>query len=164
LSGSPLPEKIDVGTIDAQGIAVDAHSGHLLVTDHGDGQRVVVYDSQTGKVVSAIGDDASLAPGVVGSRLFNPSSVGADAAGNIYVGSAQPTSIAAYDATGKPAWRLNGIDFNNAVADSTSDGKDVFSGAEHYTMNYDQKDGKEWSWTGHTQDRRRVPAVRLDLD
>jgi DNA-binding beta-propeller fold protein YncE len=168
--GAKLPGTI-TDVEDPQGIAIDPSTGHLLVVDHGKAQQVVVFDVAHGprpKRVGALGLAGGIAAGrpgeVTGDKLLNPTSVGADAEGNVYVAGYLPSYIRKLDPRGALAWEVDGlIPSGNAVANPATDGADVYTGTEHFRIDYDAAPGKEWSWKGHTLDSHIEPEdVRLN--
>ncbi|UYZ64952.1 RICIN domain-containing protein [Hymenobacter weizhouensis] len=151
-------------------IAIDK-DGRLLVADNGPDQNIKVYTGITGSPAAAAsfgvkgGVYAGPTPGLVGPQRFHHlTGVGADAAGNTYVsmyGQRQDagTELESYSATGSRNWALHCLHFvDNADADPASDGVDVYTKHEHFTMDYSQNGGgKEWTYKGFTMNPFKYP-------
>lgn len=153
------------------GMAMD-NKGHLLVTDNGPNQQVLIYGGlggtptldrtfgEKGGIYSGTGTKI----GTAGPLRFNGlSGVGTDAAGNIYISTdgrvasgttARNTSgiIESYTPAGQLNWSLKALTFVDSVGiDPASDGADVYSGEEHFKMDYSKTaPGSEWSYQGTT--------------
>jgi hypothetical protein len=181
-SGNPLPRvglpTVISGIADPQGIAIDPTTGHLLVVDAGPNQQVLIYNVasmtrqpiQIGVIGTPGGMRAGGAmtpPGTPSTKLISPNGVGVDAAGNVYVTSISPPDIRAYqpwvtNLCGQVAWNLlwevDDVGYpTNAIADATTDGADVYTITEHFTMDYTKTNGYEWRWAGHTLDAVDYP-------
>ncbi|MDQ1469704.1 MAG: hypothetical protein QOJ99_1184 [Bryobacterales bacterium] len=86
--------------------------------------------------------------------------VGTDSSGNIYVVSTfAGTSIRKFSPSGSLLWHLKGLSFIDvAVADPSSDGLDLYTKHQHFTMDYNQQPGHEWSWAGMLKNKFKYPT------
>ena len=169
--GKPLGESItDIAHPSA--LCID-NTGRLLVADDGPAQQIRIYDVHgphprlvgtrgvTGGIFAGTGPQI----GRDGPGRFNHlTGVGSDAAGNLYVASngsvdGGGTVLESYAPTGKRNWRLLGLEFIDTVdADPVSDGQDIYTKEEHFTLDYAKTlPGSEWNYTGYTVDRFRFP-------
>lgn len=172
-SGQLLKPQISfASTLTPTAIAWDGAAGRILVADDGADQNIKLYDpfqlagSPTVPASSfgVLGGIHSGIDGKIGAlRFFDPSGVGADAAGNIYVanggGSLVGMSLESYRHDGSPNWAtpLQCSEFVNCAAiDPQSDGN-IYSTGMHYLLDYDQPPGRGWSLKGRTLDRFKYP-------
>jgi len=168
--GQPLPGEIAFAKgVVPTGLAVDRKTGHLLVTDNGPAQQVLIYtDIDTSpKPGGAFGEKGGLyagpTPGLAGPKRFaGPMGVGADAAGSLYVGCNQPAGgsiLRAFSPQGQMLWELLGLEFvDGADVDPATDGADVFTTECRYTMDWSKPGaGNQWKWRSQTVDPRRHP-------
>src|SRR5207244_2918690 len=99
-------------------------------------------------------------PGRIDDLKLGPASgVGMDSDGNIYVAANLVASdIRKFSLDGTLIWRVLGLtSVDTAAVDPASGGADVYTKEEHFTMDYSQSAGREWSWTGATVHRFRYP-------
>jgi hypothetical protein len=153
----------------------------LLVADGGASQQVLVYDL-TGaqpRFALAFGERGGMFPPVKPrgrvdakrgraepKRFLNPVGVGVDTAGNLYVGfdqSAGGAVVRSFAPDGKGGWdklrwEVLGLEFvDSADADPRSDGTDVWTTENRYTLDWSQPTGKQWTWRSQTVDPVRFP-------
>src|SRR5207244_2299343 len=85
---------------------------------------------------------------VADTKLTGAFGVGMDSSGNTYsVSALSGTGIRKFSSSGQLASSLRGVEFlDTAIADSASEGADVYTKEEHFTMNYAASGGKEWTW------------------
>lgn len=147
--------------------------GRLLVTDDGPAQQVRIYEvlGPAPRLVGKLGIAGGIFAGtgrqigLDGPQRFNHlTGIGTDAAGNITVASNASAAgggavLESYTPTGKRNWRLLGLEFiDTPDADPSSDGRDVYTKEEHFTLDYThRKPGSEWTYQGYTIDRFRYP-------
>jgi hypothetical protein len=170
-TGVKLMQEI-TGLPDPRGLAIDS-KGRLVVGVNGERQQVCFFSNidSTPKPDSAFGDAGGLtggaAPGVVTPKKFlNITAVGADAAGNLYVAfTGHDTDVGAgtvlrsFDSSGKMNWEVLGLAFVDVAAvDPFSDGADVYTKQEHFSMDYSKPPGKEAAWKGYTLDSVTYPG------
>lgn len=161
-----------------RGIAIDS-AGKIYVTDTGVDQNVKIYTSAgassgTFGVLNGIysGTKGAVAP----AKLNNPVGVGLDNSGNIWVACNGPKTAWADLAGGTGAelrkytlstsalqWERLGLEYVDcASGDPGTDGVDVFTKFNHYTMDYSQPPGLGWTHKGMTIDQFTYPGdVRL---
>jgi hypothetical protein len=142
-------------------------SGRLLVTDNGPDQQVKIFTTLTGTnptVSSTFGTksgfNASPAGVVTDLKFEGLAGAGADSSGNIYVGCNEfnnygnmlpgGAELKSFPAGGSMAtWKLYGLQFENiADFDPYTGGADIQSTDGHYTMNYAQPAGQQWTYYG----------------
>jgi sugar lactone lactonase YvrE len=106
-------------------------------------------------------------PGKAGPWRFpNIVGVGVDRAGNLYVGCDQDgggTVLRCFAPDGrggwdKMKWELLGLEFvDGADATRSSDGTDVWTTENRYTLDWSKPVGKQWTWRAQTVDPARFP-------
>ena len=145
-------------------LAID-NQGRLMVGDSGTRQQILFYDiSSSPNLVATFGASGGIysgTPGQMGDqKLISPIGVGTDSSGNIYVASTVGGSeIRKLTAAGALQWQLKGLEFVDvAVADPASDGLDVYTKRQHFTMDYSQGSGKEATWKGMTIQTLKYPT------
>ena len=138
----------------------------LLLADGGKAQQVYYYDKQTvtRQVFGELGGTSSNKnPGVVSPlRFVGLTGVGADDAGNVYVSCNQPgggTVLRSFaPGFGALNWELLGLEFvDGADAAAESDGADVWTVTNRYTLDWTKPAGKQWTWRAQTVDTTRFP-------
>jgi len=159
--GTLRPQRV-TSVPEAKSLAMDAR-GRLLVADAGPDQQVKIFDhlDTRPELAQTIGVKGGIYAGVRGSvaadKLNMPRGVGADAAGNVYVcTSGNGTEIKCFGPRGDVRWGLQGLEFVDC-GDFSPDGQDVYTKEEHFRLNYSQPTGKEWQYTGYTEDQVRYP-------
>jgi hypothetical protein len=92
-------------------------------------------------------------------RLNAPNAVGMDGEGNLYVNSrASGTDLRKFSPSGALMWRVLGTIFlDTGAADPRSDGRDVYSVRDHFTLDYSKSNGREWALASHSIDRFESP-------
>jgi DNA-binding beta-propeller fold protein YncE len=146
--------------------------GRLLVADNGPDQNVKIY-STGGKPrfvghFGEVGGVYAKPIGVHGPRRFNGlCGLGTDAKGNLYVayngqGPAREvgnktwndagftgTVLDSYSPDGKRRWVLYGLLFCDVIdVDPATNGRNVFSAKQHYTMDHTKPAGQQWTYHG----------------
>ncbi|GAA4206023.1 hypothetical protein [Actinocatenispora rupis] len=145
-------------------LAID-HQGNLLVGDNGPHRQVYTYANLSGtptlaRTLGQRGGIGSGTPGLVTpQKLFGIVGVGADQAGNVYVGMHEyGTVLRAFDPAGKLVWELIGRGFvDSADFDPASDGADVHSKQNHYRIDHGKPAGSDATWVGYSLDSVRYP-------
>jgi sugar lactone lactonase YvrE len=161
--GRQLSDEID-DVIDPRDIAFDA-TGRLMIAEAGPRQQILFYDVSSSPhqvaTFGATGGIYSGTPGQMGDqKLISPVGIGTDSAGNIYVASTVGGSdIRKFSAAGALQWELKGLEFVDvAVADPASDGLEVYTKRQHFTMDYTSRAGKEATWKGMTIQTLKYPT------
>jgi hypothetical protein len=150
-------------------VAID-NQGRLMVGDSGPNQQILFYNTSSSQQVATFGVTGGINSGNQGQtgdqKLISPTGLGTDSAGNIYVASTVGgAEIRAFSSTGILQWHLQGLEFiDTAVADPATDGLDVYTKRQHFTMDYSQSNGKEATWEGMTVQTLKYPTdPRLSL-
>ncbi|MBH8565010.1 hypothetical protein I8748_22970 [Nostoc sp. CENA67] len=164
-TGKQLPQQI-VDIVEPTAIAINPQ-GRLLVADNGPRQQVLIYDIKNKPVqVSTFGSKGGIYAGIPGEvqalKFYGLSGVGTDAAGNIYVNSngfnRSGTDLRKFSPSGKQLWQLLGLLFvDNADADPSSDGIDVFTKQESYLIDHNKSAGKQWTYKSYTLNAFKYP-------
>ena len=141
--------------------------GRLLVADNGPKQQVAIFEvSAKVHQVDSLGEENGIFggahPGKAAPLRFGGlTGVGADKAGNVYVSCNLPpggTVLRSFSPRREMRWELLGLEFVDvADADPASDGKDVFTCRNRYSMDYSKPAGQEWHWVARTVDPFRYP-------
>ncbi len=145
-----------------------ANDGALMVADSltGPRQQILFYDISDlkgPKILKAFGDYGGIGsgqPGVVTpTKFWGIRGIGTDRDDNIYVAmSEMGTVLRKLTPAGKLAWELyDHLFVDVACADPATDGRDVWTVAEHYVMDYAQPSGREAKWVGHSINRAKYP-------
>lgn len=163
--------------------ALTVYNGKLYVADDGPDQQIKIYTNKgTHAMPYTFGAQHGYlggAPGIVtATKLVRPNGIGFDSSGSIYILGSAPslddglrewlnwtTDIRKYASSGSLVWQLAspGSFDDNAVADATTDGQDLYSAMNHYKFDYeklttgDGNGGKEWSWYSQTLDPFTYP-------
>ncbi|MFF7196295.1 hypothetical protein ACFZAM_21685 [Streptomyces sp. NPDC008079] len=152
-------------------LAVDVH-GDLLVGDNGPLRQVHTYTGLSGTPTRArsLGQAGGIGAGTPGrvtaDKFFGIVGVGGDAAGNVYVAMYEfGTWLRKFTAAGAVVWQLQGSAFvDSADFDPASDGVEVYTKQNHYTVNYARQPGTDATWRGYTLDSVNYPQdARLFL-
>ncbi|MGQ9699398.1 MAG: hypothetical protein ACUVRO_15570, partial [Armatimonadota bacterium] len=142
--------------------------GRLMVADDGPRQQVLIFSGPKSalKLSGTFGDRGGIYSGVPGRfaslKFNNPTGLGCDAQGNIYVASDGSTGgggtvLECYSASGRPRWRLFGLEFvDMADVDPGSD-TEVFTKEEHFRLSYPKDSPVRWNYVGYTVHRFRYP-------
>ena len=159
------------------GLAIDPTTGLLWVTDDGPDQQVRKFNPD-GSGAGTFGDQGGIYSGIKGEvkpmKFNGPQGIGFDTSGRIYVASDGPltykmvgvpgpsrgtgTELRKFEAAGTLAWEKLGLEFiDGADADPATDGNDLFSKEVHYTMDYSQPAGRQWTYKGFTLDGNVYP-------
>lgn len=158
---------------DPTGVAV-ASNGRIWVTDAGPTyQQVRIFNANNGSLWGTFGDTGGIYSTAGGSKRgevrptkFNgPVGLGFDGSGNVYVagdgyGAKTGMELRKFDSTSSHnlVWELFGLEFvDNADGDTATDGADLFTRQTHYTMNYNNPTGLEWTYKGITLDKITYP-------
>ncbi len=149
-------------------LGADAMGDRLFVADQGLAQQVRIYSHLDSRptLQSLFGAKGGIYSGVTGrfDRLkFNdPSAVGGDAEGNLYVASDGQTGgggtvLESYKPDGTLRWRLFGLEFvDMADVDPQSD-EDVYTKEEHFQLRHAAMAGHDWAYRGYTVHRFKYP-------
>jgi sugar lactone lactonase YvrE len=141
----------------------------LLVTDDGVDQQVKIYNHlDVGpQFVGTLGIKGGIwappHPGLFGDLRFNHlTGVGADKEGKIYVASSGSvdggsTVLECYDAKGELVWRRLGLAFVDGGAIDPDSETDLYTKDKHFTLDYTQSPGANWSYTGYTANPWKYP-------
>ena len=162
--------------VEAKYIAINKASNELFVTDIGDNMQIRIYNNinTTPTLVQSFGTQGGILSGIKGivaPLKFNvPNLVGVDGSGNIIVwanGSNTDVPLAAgsdamgacvesYTRAGVRNWQMLGLEFvDMGTFDPATDGADLYTKHEHFTMDYSKPDGQQWTWKGWTLDRKK---------
>lgn len=171
-TGTKLTQEI-AGLPGPRGLAID-NQGRLLVGVNGDKQQVYIYANinSTPTLAGTLGDLGGLMngsqPGVVTPTKFhNITGVGADSVGNIYVAwtgsnndnTGNGTVLRSLTAAGALNWEVVGLEFIDVAAvDPATDGADVYTKQEHFTIDFSKSAGQDCTWKGYTVDPVRYPS------
>ena len=145
-----------------------ANNGDLMIADSltGPAQQVLFYDIadwQQPKLVKRFGDKGGIGSGTPGivtpTKFWGIRGIGTDKDDNIYVAMSEMGAVLRkLTPAGKLIWELyDHIFVDVGCVDPTSDGRDVWTVAEHYTMDYTKTDGREAKWVGHSLNRVKYP-------
>ena len=146
-------------------------AGELYALDDSERQQILRVDhpGEPSMKVTRLGAPGGILSGAdapAGSfgdwRLNAPSSVGVDAAGNIYVahhGSAAggSTVLESYTPDGKSRWRLLGLCFIDLADVDPQEDSAVFTKEERFSLDFSRPAGHEWTYRAYTLDRYRFP-------
>jgi hypothetical protein len=168
-SGRHLSHDI-TDSVDPTDVCFDG-TGRLLIAESGPAHQILIYTMRPiPRKVGTLGVEGGIYSGKAGEtgddKLISPIGVGADTAGGIYVASTLAgAEIRKYSSTGVLLWHLVGLEFiDTAVADPDSDGSDIYTKDEHFTMDYSQPAGRESVWKGMTIHKLKYPTdPRLSL-
>lgn len=171
----------DAPVLPAGGVPADlafAPSGQLAIADNGPSQQILLYARTSGGQMAAAGTLGTrqgifhVVEGTPGDwRLNGITSIGYDEAGNLYVaqngqgprpyGSAlvgQGAVLESYAmGTRTLGWRLDGLTFVDAAAFDPANAANIFTGSKHFTLDYTQAPGKQWTYAGFTLNRFAYP-------
>jgi hypothetical protein len=148
-------------------LALDG-KGALYVTDNGPAQQMLIYTNLHGtpKLARTFGERGGIysgkVPGKNGPQRFSgPMGVGLDAAGNLYVGCDQAAGgavLRSFNPRGTLRWEVLGLEFvDSADTDPLSDGSDVWTTENRYTLDWSKPTGQQWTWRSQTVDPFRFP-------
>ncbi len=148
-------------------LAFDAKNT-LYVTDNGHAQQVLIYTNcaTNPQLARTFGERDGIFGGKTSGksapqRFSGPTGVGVDASGNLYVGCTQSgggTVLRSFDLKGKMRWALLGLEFvDGADVDPSSDGADVWTTKNRYSLDWSKPAGKQWTWRSRTVDPFRFP-------
>jgi hypothetical protein len=156
-------------------IVYRAKDNSLYVVDRGPDQNIKIYaianlsgsptkPSATIGTTGGIFAGSGTTIGTAGPLRFNePSGVGFDNSGNIYVASTGSCSgggsvIESYAPDGKRNWVLYGLEFVDTAEPDPLSENDVYTVEEHFVMDYSATaPGGEWSYKGYTIDPFKYP-------
>jgi len=160
--------------VQAKSIAIDKTNNELLVTDIGDNMQIHIYNNidATPALVQSFGTQGGILSGTKGlvePLKFNvPNLVGVDSSHNIIVWSngnntdidktidadGMGSCVESYTREGSRNWQMLGLEFVDMGSfDPSTDGADLYTKHEHFTMDYSKPDGQQWTWKGWTLDR-----------
>lgn len=153
---------------DPSALAV-APDGKLWVADNGSAQRILIYDvsGKEPRQVGFFGEENGVyggVPGAIADRKLSPKIVGIgfDADGGTVIGadgwSWCGTDIRSFSKDGALRWRLVGL---HGVVDmggfDPGSEHDIFSGSEHFTLDWSKPGAPGWNYAGYTLDPFRFP-------
>jgi uncharacterized protein YjdB len=161
--------------VQAKSIAIDKTNNELLVSDIGDNMQIHIYNNinDTPTLVQSFGTQGGILSGnkgLVAPLKFNvPNLVGVDASHNIIVWSngnntdvdkwpvdadGMGSCVESYTRAGIQNWQMLGLEFVDMGSfDPSTNGADLYTKHEHFTMDYSKPDGQQWTWKGWTLDR-----------
>ena len=169
--GKALPEKI-VDLVSPTAIAFD-RKDRLIICENGPRQQVLFYDLKPAPhIVATFGQEGGLRAGTPGhalpDKLFALRGAGTDQDGNLYVGLGfggphGNAIIRSFAPDGKLRWEVASHFFVDcADFDPASDGLEIYSTDEIFTLDIAQPPGKQWKLKSMTLDAVRFPDdVRL---
>jgi hypothetical protein len=144
-------------------LAYDPIHNYILLADSGPDQQIHFIRNLLGPPVfmrTRFGQKGGIfsgeIPGKFGDLRFNnPTGVGTDAAGNIYVASdgqsgGGGTVLESYTWEGKLNWRLFGLEFVDMGDFDPASDTDLYTKEEHFQITHTQPPGRDWSYTGYT--------------
>ncbi len=148
-------------------LAFDAKNT-LYVSDNGRAQQILIYTNcaTRPRLARTFGKRSGIfggrTPGKNAPQRFSgPTGVGVDATGNLYVGCNQAaggTALRSFDSKGRMSWELLGLEFvDGADVDPASDGTDVWTTENRYSLDWSRPAGKQWTWRSQTADPFRYP-------
>ena len=162
--------------VEAKYIAINKASNELFVTDIGDNMQIRIYNNinTTPTLVQSFGTQGGILSGIKGLvaplKLNVPNLVGLDGSGNIIVwangnntdiptadgSDAWGACVESYTRAGVRNWQMLGLEFvDMGTFDPATDGADLYTKHEHFTMDYSKPDGQQWTWKGWTVDRKK---------
>jgi len=162
-NGAPRQQWIaNAGAPDAIAFSPD---GRLLVGDGGPDQQVKIYDhlDTTPQLSQSLGVKGGIyAPprsGATGLLRFNGiTGVGADSSGNIYVCSGgNGTVLESYTPAQKLRWHVEGLTFVDCGQIDPANGRDLYTRASRFVLDYKSTTGPMGRYVGYTVDRFRYP-------
>jgi chitodextrinase len=160
--------------VKAQSMTIDKSNNELLVTDVGTNMQIHIYNNinTTPTFLQSFGNQGGIlsgTKGLVAPLKFNvPNLVGVDANHNIIVWcngnipddyktvdrDGMGTSVESYTRSGVRNWQMLGLHFVDMGSfDPSTNGLDLYTKHEHFTMDYSKPDGQQWTWKGWTVDR-----------
>jgi len=150
-------------------IVVDGKN-RLMVADDGIDQQVKIYGNLdthptcAGTFGVKRGVWAPPIPGRCGDLRFNHvTGIGVDKNGNIDVASdgvvrgGGGAVLESYDSTGKLRWRRLGLTFVDGGAIDPGSDTDLYVKDKHFTLDYSQPPGSDWTYTGYTINPWKYP-------
>ena len=151
---------------DIRAIAIDG-SNNLLAGGRGQDAQIRIYNSGGG-FVGTFGNQGGIFSGTPGQyaplKFHWITGLGVDSSGNIYVANLYgtgtfTTEIEAYTSDGSTQlWKVGGYEFeSNGTFDPATDGQDAYDVGRHFTLDYSQPDGQQWSLFGLTTNDYQYP-------
>ena len=147
-------------------LAVD-NRGRLLVAENGPRQQILIYDIKNKpKQVDTFGVEGGIYAGIPGEvkdlKFAGISGVGSDSSGNMYVSNdgfeRTGVDLRKFSPSGKLQWKLLGLQFlDNADVDPATNGLDVYTKNERFSMDYSKSKGKEATYEGYTLNAFKYP-------
>jgi hypothetical protein len=136
--------------------------GEIWITDDGPDQQIRKFDPG-GNAVGTIGwkggifgDPAGLVD-ASGLKFNGPRASGMDRDGNVYVACdpGSGTELRKFDSSMALQWARYGLEFTGVGDfDPRTDGQDVYTCESHYSIDYSQPPGRQWTYKGMTVDWR----------
>ena len=164
--------------VQGKSIAINKTNNELYVTDIGPNMQIHIYGSINGtpSLIQSFGTQGGIlagTKGLVANLKFNvPNLVGIDGAGNLIIwsngnntdgqkpvdGNGHGTEFASYTKAGVKNWEVLGLNFVDMGSfDPASDGLDLYTKDEHFTMDYSKPDGQQWTYKGFMMNRDAYP-------
>ncbi len=164
--------------VQGKSIAINKNNNELYVTDIGPNMQIHIYGSINGtpSLIQSFGTQGGIlagTKGLVANLKFNvPNHVGIDGSGNLIIwsngnntdgmkaidGNGLGTHLESYTRAGVKNWEILGLHFvDMGTFDPASDGLDFYTKHEHFTMDYSQPDGQQWTYKGFTLNRDAYP-------
>ncbi len=170
-AGNLQPQRISLTSCTPTGFGIDPANNRIYVTNNNVDQNVLIYASITTAPVfsgtfgttGGIFAGSGAVIGTVGPLRFNhPTGVGVDNSGNIYVSCdgasvTGGTVLEKYNAAGVRQWVKYGLTFVDSADISPASETDIYTGEEHYVMDYSQPAGQQWTYKGFTLNPFKYP-------
>ena len=154
------------------GVAFD-DAGRLWVADNGPDQNFKIFsipNSGAPILVDTFGETGGVFLGTVKGltgekRFWGPRGVGFGDNGEIIVGTSGipgqvqgGTDVRAFDKDGQFLWDVKGIFMHAPDIDPTSNGREIYTAAQRFEMDYSKEPGKSWRQAAVTLDPFRYPG------
>ena len=163
-TGVIQPQQIVIpDTVWTSDFCVDPFRNRILLTNAGVDQNIIIYSDiiTTPKAAGTFGVTGGILSGVAGQegplRFNNPTGVGVDKEGNIYVACAG-TGLEAYSPSGSRLWAVLSLLFVDCVDVLPGKETTIYGVGERFEMDYSKtKPGTEWSYKAGTLNRFKYP-------
>lgn len=163
-AGVLQPQQIVIPeNVAASDFCVDHFRNRILLTNAGVDQNILIFSDIASKPKAAgtfgiTGGINAGTAGVVGPLRFNqPTGVGVDKKGNIYV-ACRGTGLEAYSPSGARLWEVQSLLFVDCVDHVPGSDSVVYGNAERFEMDYAKtQPGSEWVYKACTLNRFKYP-------